>query len=142
MREIKFRGKRIYDVKWIYGYLMQMHQGNRLFIGSWNSIGGEATVKDELFSSYKEVDPSTVGQFTGLCDKNGRGIYQHDKPGGMWEDLYIDWCEKCNSWELFTINKSECMQCLGDIQWIEFVDDVRKGKAEIIGNIHDKEVTS
>ena len=78
MRDIKFRGKTIGDGKWIYGYLMNMHDDDRLFIGTWKNIGGEATIKDELFFSYKEVDPKTVGQYIGLKDSKGVEIYKGD----------------------------------------------------------------
>ena len=78
MREIEFRGQRKDTGEWVYGYLMQMHQKDRLFIGQWRSIGGEATIKDELFSGYHEVDPETVGQFTGLHDKNKKKIFEGD----------------------------------------------------------------
>ncbi len=78
MREIRFRGMQLGNYEWVYGYLMQMHQPNRLFIGAWHNIGGEATIKDELFLSYKEVDPKTVGEFIGLKDKNRNQLFEGD----------------------------------------------------------------
>jgi len=79
MRKIEFRGKQIYNGKWVYGYLMQMYSHDRLFIGEWKNIGGEASIKDELFSSYNEVVPKTIGQFTGVKAINAVKIFEGDK---------------------------------------------------------------
>jgi uncharacterized phage protein (TIGR01671 family) len=65
MREIKFRGKRLVNDEWVYGFLIQYENG--WFI--CNFIGDAYQYK---------VDPSTVGQFTGLKDKNGKEIYEGD----------------------------------------------------------------
>ena len=78
MREIEFRGRRLDNGEWVYGYLVNLHSPERLFIGGWRRIGGEATVRDELFFSYKEVDSATVGQFINLPDKHGQKLYRGD----------------------------------------------------------------
>lgn len=65
--------------KWHYGYLLTMHSPDRLFImDEWHRIGGEATIKDELFASTVEIRSETVGQFTGLLDIHDQKIFDGD----------------------------------------------------------------
>ena len=69
-RQIEFRGKRVDNGEWVYGNLI----GNDVIVGEVIDF------EDDYFTTefWYRVDQPTVGQFTGIFDKNDKKIYDGD----------------------------------------------------------------
>jgi uncharacterized phage protein (TIGR01671 family) len=135
MRTIKFRGKPEYsDEKWVFGGYALAHGGDdehQIIVPTDDRWGTKAYA----------VDPETVGQFTGLLDKNGKEIFEgdviectgsqnrpirhvvkfNDERGGYSQYLFMG--------EGITIKPSDA-----GLLWQQYISEHEK---YIIGNIHD-----
>lgn len=142
MREIKFRGKRVSDGEWVYGLPSCSFDGEISEIEYWNE---EVSLPD-----FDEVIPKTIGQYTGLKDKNGKEIYEGDIV--EFEDIGEDGYEYKEAYDF--INRAVVvwgkgrfvLDCFGDDN-SGVIDDMNNHPedfynmfehyAEVIGNIHD-----
>jgi uncharacterized phage protein (TIGR01671 family) len=131
MKEILFRGKRIDNGEWAYGYYA--------FQRKPTGIRGQQVsehdydrhlISSARFGSYWDIDPETVGQYIGKMDKNGKRMFEGDKLKvlSFIHPLVIVFGEDELAFEM------KCLET-GIIYSLNYT-----GK-EVIGNIHDSETT-
>ena len=127
MRKILFRGKRIDNGEWLEGFYTASYD----YWGDFNHHI-ETTQHETKVSSGYFVDPSTVGQYTGLTDKNGKKIFEGDI------------CRNTKNGETFSVKWHGTMAGFvwnkrrKDVSLYDFGELFRAfDKYEVIGNIHD-----
>jgi uncharacterized phage protein (TIGR01671 family) len=140
MKTIKFRGKRVEDNEWVYGYyfhdtIKKIHYIVTHELGVINA--GFKPRKEDYILAFVEVILETVGQYTGVTDINDVDIWEGDvlQSGiGMnfkWEVTFEDGAfllEKLNHPKTKKKTVSQDFCCKDDVELYELV---------VIGNIHD-----
>nr|WP_316624579.1 YopX family protein [uncultured Ruminococcus sp.] len=120
MREILFRGKRKTNGEWIYGdYFRSKICNTELGIRVVHSITFFQNGEEYSYT----IDPDTIGQYTGLTDKNGKKIFEGDIVKHL-SDNMVYLIEYDNRFGMYVSKQknssySGCIRC------------------EIIGNIYD-----
>lgn len=135
MREIKFRGKRIDTGEWVYGYVLENEF--KSFIIREELIRTPSTVNEpsgfETDISYYKVIPETVGQYTGIKDKNVKEIYDGDII-----KFFTNFEGECIEKVFWYNEEAAFYHTYSDRPCKRFWSD-NKIKIEIIGNIYKNE---
>ena len=117
-REIKFRAKTVNEGEWVYGMTISHGTVDR----KRNCLFFEVAE-----NKWKGVIPETLGQFTGLIDRNGKEIYEGDIV------RYIDVNDEPKTSEVRFVDAA--FSPLTEIMWMGDME------CEVIGNIHDNQPT-
>lgn len=127
MREILFRGKQEDNNEWIYGGALHQTDCYGDKVDKWFIIDGTHTNDYDIGEPIRVI-PETIGQYTGLTDKNGKKIFEGDIVHGYWNTKFLIFFDLC------------CLQFRaklsdGTEKDIDYYGDSKN--LEVIGNIHD-----
>jgi uncharacterized phage protein (TIGR01671 family) len=139
MREKEFRGKRIDTGEWAYGYYVIADEKHYIFTGK-TGLSQASPAHCLMYRDFEryEVIRETVGQFTGLNDRDGRRIFEgdivKDQFGNIGAVIYshhfLDWRIR------FYIGRGDLTAAkAGGVRIFDWV--YPKMCLKIIGNIHD-----
>ncbi len=127
MREILFRGKRLDNDEWIEGFYY-INSALRPIM---------AVLPDEIGRGrWYEVDPATVGQYTGLKDCKGKPVFEGDIVRlSEYVKRTFDVSDGVVNWSRGAFFVGDCDRIIKSLSVVASAEWVLRG--EVIGNIHD-----
>ena len=128
MREIKFRGQRVDDKQWVCGYYTYEFERGYCY-EAYDDVPSRCSYISNENGEYYKVIPSTIGQYTGLDDKNGVKIFEGDivrEHGNDYTPIYQN-----GIYMAYNVDK------INDPYVSTQFNVIWRNDCEVIGNIHD-----
>ena len=127
MREILFRGKIANNKEWVEGGIIPLDtDSGYVFIAEPFLSASTLPVYDIIKHHTHLVIPETVGQYTGLTDKNGKKIFEGDIVAYRGDEYGV-----------IVYDKKTARFCVEFDVWSTDFDHLYGKEIEVIGNIHD-----
>ena len=149
MREILFRGKRIDTGEWVEGQtIVVIHQDDNDLIFmpqrgedvKADPMDGNDRALTSIYGNYYQILPQTVGQYTGLTDKNGKKVFEGDvvKIIHKYQSPFDDDTKEYTDIDVDVVHFDDEGLCFsyGKSPFLCVVDNVT-AEYEVIGNIYD-----